>query len=424
MKPVYVRGKWRVGFLSLREIQVGEELCYDYGMRTDEEWTRKGRLEDSRVTSGKGRVRVGGERDADVVGQLEGRCAEVKADEREGETEGSCVEVKVEAKLESAEVRESKEPEIGKKKDKKQPKRRSWWCPIVGCASGPVQKVEQHFESCHGLPVKCQANYRLRKYKLAPTREAIQFRLSNPHARHTIQSGRSIERHEEAGPSRRPQQVRLDTLVRAEAEGGSRGEKGSGGLKGDGRKGKGRAGSAGSGGRKGKGRAGSAESGGRKGKGRAGSAESDGRKGKGRAGSAESGGRKGKGRAESARAFTRDETPRESEEDMGEGGVGLGSAHDPSDGEAFLQRFKLFLLSPLGGSRNGRTTSQIEANVRKYLTELDMDPRRLVDLTPIQPFFAHVEEGGVGCSGILQRLDAHSLALKYLNFTDDEESLP
>ena len=161
MKPVYVRGKWRVGFLSLREIQVGEELCYDYGTRTDEKWTRKGRLEDSRVTSGKGRVRVGGERDADVVGQLEGRCAEVKADEREGETQGSCVEVKAEAKLESAEIRESKEPEIGKKKDKKQPKRRSWWCPIVGCASGPVQKVEQHFESCHGL--KCQANYRLRK---------------------------------------------------------------------------------------------------------------------------------------------------------------------------------------------------------------------------------------------------------------------
>ena len=53
-----------------------------------------------------------------------------------------------------------------------------------------------------------------------------------------------------------------------------------------------------------------------------------------------------------------------------------------------------------------------------------MDPRRLVDLTPIQPFFAHVEEGGIGCSGILQCLDAHSLALKYLNFTDDEESLP
>ena len=107
MKPVYVRGKWRVGFLALREIQVGEELCYDYGMRTDEEWTRKGRLEDNRVTSGKGRVTVGGERDADVEVQLEGRCAEVKADERGGQTEESGVEVK-------AEVREAKEPEIVK----------------------------------------------------------------------------------------------------------------------------------------------------------------------------------------------------------------------------------------------------------------------------------------------------------------------
>ena len=239
MKPVYVRGKWRVGFLSLREIQVGEELCYDYGLRTDEEWTRKGRLEDSRVTSGKGRVRVGGERDADVEVQLEGRCAEVKADERGGQTEGSCVEVK-------AEVREAKEPEIVKIVKKKG--RRSWWCPLVGCASGPVQKVEQHFERCHGLPIKCAANYRLRKYKLAPTREAIQCKLPNPYARHTIGSGRSIELHEAAGPSRRPQQVRLDTMVRpkARAEVGSKGEKGSGGFKGDGRKGKGRAANSGS----------------------------------------------------------------------------------------------------------------------------------------------------------------------------------
>ena len=266
----------------------------------------------------------------------------------------------------------------------------------MGCASGPVQKVEQHFERCHGLPVKSAANYRLRKHKRAPTREAIEFKLPNPYARHTIGSGHSIELHEAAGPSRRPQQVRLDSMVRpkATAEVGSKGEKGSGGFKGDGRKGKGRAGNAGSGGTKGKGMV------------------------------PGSGGRKGKEGAGRRTAFVRDDTPSESEEDMGEGGVGPGSEHDSCDGEAFLRAFKLFLLSPLGGSRNRKTASQIEANTRKYLTHVDMDPRRLVEVTPIQPFVTEVQEGGVGCSGVLQRLDAHSLALKYYNFTNDEESLP
>ena len=38
VKPVFVREKWRVGFVSLREIEAGEELCYDYGLRTEEVW--------------------------------------------------------------------------------------------------------------------------------------------------------------------------------------------------------------------------------------------------------------------------------------------------------------------------------------------------------------------------------------------------
>ena len=47
---------------------------------------------------------------------------------------------------------------------------------------------------------------------------------------------------------------------------------------------------------------------------------------------------------------------------MGEGGVGLGSAHDPSDGEAFLQRFKLFLLSPLKSNLIQLTTRKLNGN--------------------------------------------------------------
>ena len=43
MKPMLVRDKWRVGFISLRDIDEGEELCYDYGLRTDEEGEAGGR---------------------------------------------------------------------------------------------------------------------------------------------------------------------------------------------------------------------------------------------------------------------------------------------------------------------------------------------------------------------------------------------
>ena len=32
-RPLLVRGKWRVGFIATRDIDEGEELCYDYGVR-------------------------------------------------------------------------------------------------------------------------------------------------------------------------------------------------------------------------------------------------------------------------------------------------------------------------------------------------------------------------------------------------------
>ena len=41
-KPQFIRGKWRVVFLALRDIPEGEELAYDYGFRTEESWTRAG----------------------------------------------------------------------------------------------------------------------------------------------------------------------------------------------------------------------------------------------------------------------------------------------------------------------------------------------------------------------------------------------
>ena len=30
IRPFFIRGKWRIGFLAIRDISVGDELCYDY----------------------------------------------------------------------------------------------------------------------------------------------------------------------------------------------------------------------------------------------------------------------------------------------------------------------------------------------------------------------------------------------------------
>ena len=51
-RPFEVRGKVRIGFLALRDIPEGEEICYDYGDRRGGEWMRKGRLEEGRVVAG------------------------------------------------------------------------------------------------------------------------------------------------------------------------------------------------------------------------------------------------------------------------------------------------------------------------------------------------------------------------------------
>lgn len=45
--PLYVRGKWRIGFLATTNIKAGDEVVWDYGVR-EEEWT-KSRLVDGVV---------------------------------------------------------------------------------------------------------------------------------------------------------------------------------------------------------------------------------------------------------------------------------------------------------------------------------------------------------------------------------------
>ena len=57
-RPFEQRGKVRIGFLALRDIPEGEELCYDYGDRSGGDWMRQGRLVDGMVVAGAGDTAV------------------------------------------------------------------------------------------------------------------------------------------------------------------------------------------------------------------------------------------------------------------------------------------------------------------------------------------------------------------------------
>ena len=47
-KPLFIRGKWRVGFYAARNISLGEELSYDYGVR-GEPWMRSRKGKEKKV---------------------------------------------------------------------------------------------------------------------------------------------------------------------------------------------------------------------------------------------------------------------------------------------------------------------------------------------------------------------------------------
>ena len=149
------------------------------------------------------------------------------------------------------------------------------------------------------------------------------------------------------------------------------------------------------------------------------------------------GGRKGKGREERMVTRSRRESSREDEDDNGgassEGDGGEGSEVKGETGgvngevESFLRRFAEYLQSAVGGSKNSKAAHQVVVNVRKYLNYLDpgdMQPERLLGVKTVPPYIECVQEDGIGSSGILQRLDAHSHALKYINFSCEEEGIP
>ena len=87
-----------MGFLSLRDIEDGEELAWDYGVRDKEvPFLSKGRLEEGRVVGG-------------VTGEV------ARKDSKKGP-----------------------------------PSRRYVFCPVEGCGAPPLKKMPQHLQQYHKL---------------------------------------------------------------------------------------------------------------------------------------------------------------------------------------------------------------------------------------------------------------------------------
>ena len=96
--------------------------------------------------------------------------------------------------------------------------------------------------------------------------------------------------------------------------------------------------------------------------------------------------------------------------------------------DPFLEDFGSYLKSRTGGKRSDEATRQLCKNVSKYLFFLDSEsvrPQLLLKKKPLVEYLKVVEEGyGVGCSGLLQKLDAVTAALKFMKFSfidEDEE---
>ena len=147
-RPFEVRGKVRNGFLALRDIPEGEELCYDYGDRSGGDWMRQGRLVEGRVVA------------------------------------GDTVEEAVEALA---------VPQTNPKK--KKPHRNMYYCPLPQCAEREcMEKIANHvhqFHDIHGLEgrrvlnrmiraIKAQEKERLKRKRPEMGSEDIRAMLARP----------------------------------------------------------------------------------------------------------------------------------------------------------------------------------------------------------------------------------------------------
>ena len=149
-RPFKVRGKWRVGFLACRDIGVGDEVVWDYGVR-GEDWSGcqlvGGVVKTATEIRGRGSKRareVEGGQESEGGGEPEERQESERGGEPEGGQEseggGEPVEKAKEARHDGA--------GLGKPPTKKK-KQKLCMCPI--CHSGPHVKISNHLIQTHHI---------------------------------------------------------------------------------------------------------------------------------------------------------------------------------------------------------------------------------------------------------------------------------
>lgn len=272
-RPYFVRNKWRVGLVALRDITPGEEICYDYVVR-GESWMGRARrggggsgkggsdecgapsskADDIGVEAGAAGCGSGSPKPDDVVEVVarvegdggseegDGGCLadsemagsglesgdlsefEMWGEEDGGLEEGASSELEMWVEKPSAEdggdrgsVEDGTEedrdsgPKLtagGTEEDNDgeedeelhhdakggasyawggmtpslpKHKRNYYWCPLLDCTSGPVQKITQHLQKKHRLSVT-EAAQLAKKKRRAPV-EAVRMKIPNPHTR-------------------------------------------------------------------------------------------------------------------------------------------------------------------------------------------------------------------------------------------------
>ena len=241
--PKLLQGKWRIALLAIKDIEVGEEVLYDYWERT-QLWMRErtesgGREEREEAVGdedgmGEGRFGGSGEWEKKIDGGVVGGSGdwEEKRDggavggsgdweeKRDGGAVGGSGDWKETAGgsgdwegmgddavggsgdwegmgeggiseggsyivvLSTHSCESSKHGVVAAKSEKLLPHKthhNSFWCPVADCASGPVQKITQHLMKVHKMDHSRASKISAKKVR-APL-EAMCLRLPNPATR-------------------------------------------------------------------------------------------------------------------------------------------------------------------------------------------------------------------------------------------------
>ena len=146
-RPFKIRGKWRIGFLAIRDIGVGEEVVWDYGVR-GEDWSG------CRLVGGVVRnpptQQVGGEVKEGDAGEVPEMVTEPASPVLPEGVAGPSHPAKPAPK--------GDDQKKGKqKRNQKDEKRTYCMCPL--CGTGPHAKISNHLATQHHLTPKARARY-------------------------------------------------------------------------------------------------------------------------------------------------------------------------------------------------------------------------------------------------------------------------